>query len=109
MSARTIDYPIYLFKEGTNCELYKLMKPSYVIDKGVKAWRFRCFAPNAKSISLVGDFNGWDRRVNPMSPIDSGIWECYISGLKRYDSYKFSIENIDGRIVNKADPFALHT
>jgi len=109
MSARTIDYPIYLFKEGTNCELYKLMKPSYVIDKGVKAWRFRCFAPNAKSISLVGDFNGWDRRVNPMSSIDSGIWECYISGLKRYDSYKFSIENADGRIINKADPFALHT
>lgn len=109
MSARSIDYPIYLFKEGTNCELYKLFKPSYVIEKGVKAWRFRCYAPNAKSISLVGDFNGWDRRVNIMNLIGSGIWECFISGLKRYDNYKFSVEFTDGRIVNKADPFAVHS
>lgn len=104
-----LDYPIYLFKEGTNSEAYELFKPTYVLKAGTKCWRFRCWAPNAKSVSVVGDFNGWNRDINQMYKIDSDIWEIYIEGLKRFDIYKFSVEQVNGNIVNKADPFALHT
>ena len=104
-----LDYPIYLFKEGTNSEAYELFKPTYVLKAGIKCWRFRCWAPNAKSVSVVGDFNGWNRDINQMYKIDGDIWEIYIEGLKRFDIYKFSVEQVNGNIVNKADPFALHT
>lgn len=108
MTVRTLDYPIYLFKEGTNSDLHKLMKVSYVLKDGNKVWRFRCYAPSAKSVSVIGDFNLWDRKTNPMKILDSGIWECHIQGVKKFDNYKFSVECADGKIVNKADPFAMH-
>lgn len=105
---RHTDYPIYLFNEGTNTESYKLMQIAYVVKNKHKAWRFRCWAPNAKSVSVVGDFNGWDRTVDPMVKIGGGVWECYIRALKRFDNYKFSVEAANGDIVLKTDPFALH-
>ncbi len=53
---------------------------------------FRVWAPNAKSVSVVGDFNGWNRDANPMGKIsDAGIWECFISGIQQYDIYKYSV------------------
>jgi 1,4-alpha-glucan branching enzyme len=109
MAKSKLDYPIYLFNEGTNCEAYKLFKLSYVARGGRKNWRFRCWAPRAKSVSVVGDFNKWTHNKNPMTPIGGGIWECCIAGLKKYDLYKFSIEGVDGVIRQKADPYALHT
>lgn len=109
MSKSKLDYPIYLFNEGTNTEAYKLFKLSYVARGGKKSWRFRCWAPRAKSVSVVGDFNSWTHGANKMTPIGGGIWECCIAGLKKYDIYKFSIEGIDGVIRLKADPYALHT
>jgi 1,4-alpha-glucan branching enzyme len=109
MPKNKLDYPIYLFNEGTNFESYKLFKLSYVARGGKKCWRFRCWAPRAKSVSVVGDFNGWKHGVNKMERIGGGIWECFIPGLKKYDNYKFSIEGVDGVIRHKADPYALHT
>ncbi len=106
---RPTDYPIYLFNEGTNSECYKLMHVAYVVKNKKKCWRFRVWAPNARSVSVVGDFNVWDRNVNPMEPIGGGVWECYIRGLKKYAIYKFSVEWPNGKIVLKADPYALHT
>ncbi len=109
MSRNTYDYPIYLFNEGTNYNAYKFFKPAYVVKERRKMWRFRVWAPNAKSVSIVGNFNNWDRSLNKMFPIGkSGIWEGYARGLKRYDIYKYSIETQDGRILLKGDPFALH-
>jgi len=73
------------------------------------AW-FRCLAPNAKEISLVGDFNGWDFTKHKMSKIDgSGIWEVYAESVKIFDNYKFQILTKDNRILMKADPFAFHS
>ena len=103
------DYPIFLFNEGTNSEAYKLMRVAYVVKNKKKVWRFRCWAPNARSVSVVGDFNKWDRRENPMHMVSGGIWECHIRGLKKYDNYKFSVEQATGEIVLKADPYAMHT
>ena len=109
MAKKILDYPIYLFNEGTNFEAHKMMKISYVVKSGKKMWRFRCYAPNARSVSIVGDFNNWDRNTHKMSPVGGGIWEGYAQALKKFDNYKFSVEQSNGRIVNKADPYALHT
>src|SRR5690554_4384842 len=110
MAKSTYDYPIYLFNEGTNYAAHKFFKPSYVVKDQKKVWRFRVWAPNAKSVSLVGNFNDWDREKNKMSPLqDTGIWQVHIRGLKKFDVYKFSIQCQDGSTKLKADPFALHS
>ncbi len=109
MPRNTTDLPIYLFKQGTNHEAYKLFRPTYVLYSGKKQWRFRCWAPHAKSVSIIGAFNGWSRGANPMVKIDDEIWEGYVSGIKRFDTYKFSIETANGNIIDKADPYATHT
>lgn len=108
MARNMLDYPVYLFKEGTNAECYKMFRPSYVIRNKKKTWRFRCWAPRAKSVSLVGDFNGWDRTKCRMTNVGNGIWEAYQRGLKKFDNYKFSIEGADGVVRLKCDPFATH-
>ena len=106
---KQLELPIYLFNEGTNAEAFRLMHASYVVKDGKKMWRFRCWAPHARSVSVVGEFNGWDRTMNRMAPIGGGIWEGYAKSLKKYDTYKFSIETQSGDVLLKADPFATHT
>lgn len=71
---------------------------------------FRTWAPNAKSISVVGNFNNWDRNKNQMSKVtDNGIWECVVSkNIPEFCEYKYSIETIDGEFILKSDPYAYH-
>ena len=71
------------------------------------AWRFCLWAPNAKSVSIVGDFNGWDDGRHYMYR-HRGLWLCFISEAKAGDNYKYRIEGADGTIVLKADPYAVH-
>ena len=74
MARNTYDYPVYLFNEGTNYAAYKFFKPSYVVKDSKKVWRFRVWAPNARSVSVVGNFNDWDPEKNKMTPLgNSGI------------------------------------
>ncbi len=102
------DFPLYLFYQGKNYEAYKFFGV-HVRKKGRgKIFTFRVWAPNAASVSVVGDFNGWDRNANPMALIADGVWEAEIPKLKQFDSYKYSIETADGRIILKADPYANH-
>ncbi|NLL56389.1 MAG: 1,4-alpha-glucan branching protein GlgB [Clostridiales bacterium] len=109
MARNTTDYPIYLFNEGTNSKAYNFFRPQYVVKNRKKVWRFRVWAPNAISVSVVGDFNNWDREANPMKKISAtGIWEAFVRNAKRYDVYKFSIECSDHQIRYKADPYATH-
>ncbi len=69
---------------------------------------FRVWAPHARSVSLVGDFNGWDTARTPMTRITaSGIWEC-VSGAAEYDLYKYYVVGADGQGVMKSDPYAYH-
>jgi len=103
------DYPIYLFHKGENFESYKLMCPHPAVVKRKKGFIFRVWAPQAKSVSVVGDFNKWDRVKDPMKKISVGIWEVFVHGAKIFDNYKYSVEQKDGRIVLKSDPYALHT
>ncbi len=69
---------------------------------------FRVWAPNAVSVSVVGDFNNWDNDKNYMNLISGGVWETEIDGIKIYDCYKYAIKSSDGRVTLKSDPYARH-
>jgi 1,4-alpha-glucan branching enzyme len=70
---------------------------------------FRVWAPNAESVSVIGDWNGWDPATHPMSPSESGVWECVVPGAGRGDRYKYAVApSGGGRTLEKADPFAFH-
>ena len=70
---------------------------------------FRVWAPNARQVSVVGDFNNWDGQANPMEQLeDKSIWECVIPDLQQFDIYKYCITAKDGRTLMKADPYAFH-
>lgn len=102
-----LDLPVYLFHQGNNAKAYEFLG-SHKIDS--KTVAFRVWAPNAQSVSVVGDFNDWDDTVNPMKPHnDNGIWECFISNkIKEFDSYKYSITSANGIKVLKSDPYGVH-
>lgn len=97
--------PVYLFNKGENYRAYdffgvhKLKKDTFV---------FRVWAPHASAVSVIGDFNGWNNEADYMIPVADGIWEAVIDGVKVFDCYKYSIHTADGRIVDKADPYAVH-
>ena len=71
---------------------------------------FRLYAPMASDVSVIGEFNGWDVRVNKMNKVDSsGVYETFIPGLHDYQSYKYHFRNARGEYVDKADPFAFYS
>ncbi len=100
---------LYLFHQGNNMKAYEYMGCHRV--KGEKdLFSFRVWAPHAKSVSVIGSFNGWDENAGVMKKInDAGMWECYLSGIKLYDTYKFLVTAADGKKTAKADPYAFHT
>ena len=100
------DFPLYLFHQGKNYEAGKFFGAHKNASSG--CWRLRVWAPRAKSVSVIGDFNQWDRTQNPMVRISETVWETEISELKQFDAYKYSIETEDGRLLDKADPYAQH-
>ena len=102
------DFPLYLFYQGKNYEAYKFFGVHSGKKGRSKIFTFRVWAPTAVSVSVVGDFNNWDRSCNPMTRIADGVWETQISKLKQFDAYKYSIETADCRILMKADPYAAH-
>jgi 1,4-alpha-glucan branching enzyme len=74
---------------------------------GVKGVLFGVWAPNAKRVSVIGEFNNWDGRRNAMRLLaSSGIWEIFIPGLINCDKYKFEIKTSNGDIIQKSDPYA---
>ncbi|MFA9380576.1 MAG: 1,4-alpha-glucan branching protein GlgB [Acetanaerobacterium sp.] len=100
-----LSMPVYLFHQGTNYRAYELLG-CHMGDGGAV---FRVWAPNAAEISVVGDFNNWNRDINPMARLsDGGLWECRIAGIKKYDNFKYRIKAADGRLLMKADPYAFH-
>ena len=69
---------------------------------------FRVWAPNARGVSVVGDFNGWESYAHPMQMTQAGIWETAIAGIGEFASYKYAIVTSDGNTVLKSDPYARH-
>lgn len=101
--------PLYLFHQGENSYAYEFFGSHKDTQNGKSGAVFRCWAPHAKSVCVVGDFNHWDRTRNYMNKIsDAGIWELFVPGIQQYDNYKYSVETSDGLIKLKADPYGYH-
>lgn len=97
---------IYYFHQGTNYRAYDLLGAHFTSNGVV----FRVFAPNAKAVSVVGEFNGWNKRANPMYKIsDEGIWEVVIENVKEYACYQYVIKTKRGKYIYKSDPYAFHS
>ena len=106
----SLEVPVYLFHQGNNAKAYEFMGAHLYSRGGVLCADFRTWAPNAQSVSVVGDFNDWDPLSAPMTRLnDSGIWECTVKHVKPYDIYKFCVTGPDGEAVLKSDPYAFHT
>ena len=99
---------IYLFREGTHASLYR--KLGCQLGPGGGA-HFAVWAPNARAVSVAGDWNGWRRDTDVLQPRwdQSGIWEGDVAGVKRGQAYKYAITNAHGHVEERADPFAFHT
>lgn len=97
--------PVYLFHNGTNYKAYKFFG-NHKINKDKFA--FRVWAPNATAVSVVGDFNSWDKDANKCKLVAPGIWEAIVKGVNIYDCYKYAITSPTGVVHLKADPYAVH-
>ncbi len=96
------------FVQGTETHLQSFFGCHPDTRDGAAGQVFRVWAPHAKAVHIMGDFNGWATDACPMSPIGSGVWEGFVPGLQTYDTYKYAVHTADGRVLAKADPFAFH-
>ena len=103
---RISELDTYLFAKGTHYEIYEKMGAHLAEEDGKAGTYFSVWAPNARCVSVVGDFNNWDRSAHPMQPVQqSGIWDIFVPGVKAGDLYKFAVETSQGYTVLKADPY----
>ena len=96
----------YLFHQGTNYRSYDYLGSHFAKNGKDYGVIFRVWAPNAESVSVVGDFNGWNKTANVMKK-DGGIFELFVKGLKQYDNYKYCVKSQNSEVL-KADPYAFH-
>ncbi|MFP4634464.1 MAG: 1,4-alpha-glucan branching protein GlgB [Nitriliruptoraceae bacterium] len=107
------DQDLHLFNEGTHLRLWEALGAHPTTLDGVAGTHFAVWAPNAREVTVIGDFNGWDRgsaeaRLSPRQ--DSGIWEGFVPGAGHGDAYKFHVSSaVRDYAVAKADPYAVHT
>ena len=104
------DFDRYLFGSGNHWKLYEKLgaHPRKVQDQ--QGVNFALWAPNAQSIQVVGDFNQWDGRAHPMhKQIPSGVWELFVPNVQAGMNYKYRVRSLDGRVIDKADPFAFYS
>jgi 1,4-alpha-glucan branching enzyme len=104
------EFDLHLHSEGTQYESYRTMGAHLVECEGVAGVRFAVWAPNAEVMSVVGDFNDWDERRNPMRLRTAGIWEFFMPGAEAGMNYKYSVRSrVRGYRQQKADPYGFAT
>ncbi|MBL1173888.1 1,4-alpha-glucan branching enzyme [Pantanalinema sp. GBBB05] len=99
------DFDLHLFGEGNHHRIYEKMGAHLTEQNGVKGVYFAVWAPNARNVSVIGDFNYWDGRKHQMRKGPSGVWELFIPDLAVGDHYKYEIKNWEGHIYEKSDPY----
>ena len=102
------DVDLHLFNEGTHRQLWKKLGAHVRTMDGVRGVAFAVWAPNARRVSVVGDFCGWDGRVFPMRMMgSSGVWELFVPDIGPETLYKFELLTREGALRVKTDPFAV--
>ena len=107
--SRFTDFDISLFRAGRHYKLYEKFGSHVVTHDGLDGTYFALWAPNAKLVTLEGNFNGWNKSSHPMQVRwdGSGIWELFVPGIGTGEVYKYYISSNTGETLEKADPFAL--
>ena len=101
------EFDLHLIREGRHEELWRTLGAHVRIHNGVPGVSFSVWAPNARAVRVIGDFNGWDGQGHAMRSMgDSGIWELFVPALTAGAVYKFQILTADGAWIDKADPMA---
>ena len=95
------------FHAGTLTDGWRWFGAHPAEKKGEKGWSFRVWAPHAKSVSVVGDFNNWEAKANRLTR-KGEVWEGFIPGLPQYIAYKYAVTGPDGTTHLKADPYGFH-
>lgn len=104
------DYDLYLFNEGSHQKIYEKLGAHPMTVNGREGTHFAVWAPNAKSVSVVCNYNHWDGRANPLKPMgNSGVWADFISGIRPGEVYKYEIRTQSDEIFLKADPYAFYS
>ncbi|THE10043.1 1,4-alpha-glucan branching protein GlgB [Bacillus timonensis] len=104
------EFDLYLFHEGTLIEGYNMLGAHVMSHKGIDGVRFSVWAPHARAVAVVGDFNNWNGNANPLERIpNSGVWVGFIPRLKEGDLYKYEITTANGEKFLKADPYAFYS
>ena len=101
---------LHLIGEGRHEELYERLGAHVLEHDGAQGTAFAVWAPAARAVSVVGDFNSWDGRLHPMRSLGSGgIWELFLPDVGAGQRYKYEILTQDGELLLKADPYAQET
>ena len=104
-SAQLTDVDIHLFAEGNHHRIYEKLGAHPTEIDGITGVYFALWAPNARNVSILGDFNSWDGRSHQMRKGNSGIWELFIPELTFGAAYKYEVKNWEGHIYEKSDPY----
>ncbi len=104
-SPKLTDLDIHLFAEGNHHRIYEKLGAHLMTVNGVTGVYFAVWAPNARNVSILGDFNYWDGRQHQMAKRGNGVWELFIPNLGVGSKYKYEIKNQAGHIYEKSDPY----
>jgi 1,4-alpha-glucan branching enzyme len=104
-SSQITEFDIHLFAEGNHHRIYEKLGAHPLKLEGVEGVYFALWAPNARNVSILGDFNQWDGREHQMRKLDNGMWELFIPELKVGAKYKYEVKNWEGHIYEKSDPY----
>jgi 1,4-alpha-glucan branching enzyme len=100
------DFDLHLFAEGTHYRAWERLGSRRLTVDGLTGVHFAVWAPSAQRVSVIGDFNRWDGRVNPMRKlVPSGVWEIFVPELPERSCYKFEIRSTAGHLLHKTDPY----
>ncbi|MEL6221221.1 MAG: 1,4-alpha-glucan branching enzyme [Cyanobacteria bacterium J06627_8] len=104
-SPKLTEFDIHLFSEGNHHRIYEKLGAHATTINGVSGVYFAVWAPNARNVSILGDFNNWDGRQHQMRRMGNGVWDLFIPDVGNGEHYKYEVKNIEGHIYEKSDPY----
>ena len=109
MTCKVTDWDQYLFGQGNHYEIYKKLGAHLTEKDGVAGTYFAVWAPRAKSVKVIGEFNNWDGKDHEMTRLEPlGIYELFVPGVLEGTTYKYLIHGADGNLHYKCDPYGFH-